>query len=229
MPTRRSLVAAAVTIVSVALLAAGCGGSKSSSGGTTTTGATSTETWANNLCLAITTYKTSLGNVVTSVTASPSATGIKNGATQAETATTTFISTVKGLGKPNTSSGQQAQDYVLLESHDQARRRPDHDQERGRGALRCRRPPLGGLGGRQHDAGQRPEPDHRYLPAGGPPDGRAPAGAPDPTGLRHALEGLTGPTAETRGRGARAPRRRSGKPLRRTRSLPPLDPGQSVA
>ena len=112
MPTRTSLVVAFVTIVSVALLAAGCGGSKSSSGSTSTTSATSTETWANSLCLAITTYKTSLGNVVTSVTASPSATGIKSAATQAETATTTFINTVKGLGRPNTSSGQQAQNDV---------------------------------------------------------------------------------------------------------------------
>jgi hypothetical protein len=112
MPTRTSLVAALVTIVSAGLLTAGCGGSNSSSGSTSTTGATSAETWSNSLCLAISTYKTSLENVVTSVTASPSTTGIKSAATEAETATTTFITTVKGLGKPNTSSGQQAQSDV---------------------------------------------------------------------------------------------------------------------
>jgi hypothetical protein len=109
MPTRRTLVAAFVAIAATAVLAAGCGGSNSSP---TTTAATSAETWANSLCLAISTYRTSLENTVTSVTASPSAAGIKSAATQAETATTTFITAVKGLGKPNTSSGQQAQDDV---------------------------------------------------------------------------------------------------------------------
>ena len=109
MPSRRSLVAACVAVASAALLAAGCGSSNSSP---TTTGATSAETWAGSLCLAITTYKTSLGDVVTSVTASPSVDGIKSAATEADTATTTFITTVKDLGRPNTTSGQQAQDDV---------------------------------------------------------------------------------------------------------------------
>ena len=88
----------------MALLAAGCG---SSSNNTPTT-TSSTVTWANSVCGAAVTYGSSLTAAAKSVTGNPSKAGLQDAADQVKSATDTFVSTIKGVGKPNTPSGQQA-------------------------------------------------------------------------------------------------------------------------
>jgi hypothetical protein len=91
-------------LAATALLAAGCG-SKSS---TTTETTSSTVTWANGVCGAASTYEASLKSTAKSVPSDLSKSGLQNAANQVKTATDTFVSTTKALGKPDTTAGQQA-------------------------------------------------------------------------------------------------------------------------
>jgi hypothetical protein len=90
--------------VALTLFAAGCGSNKSA--GTTTT--SSTVDWANGLCSAVSTYQASLTAAAKSLTGNLSKAGLQDAADKAKTATDTFVSTTKGLGKPDTDSGKQA-------------------------------------------------------------------------------------------------------------------------
>jgi hypothetical protein len=90
--------------LAVALLAAGCGSSKKN----TTTTTSSAVDWANSVCGAAVTYKTSLTDAAKSLTGNPSKAGLQDAVNQMKSATDTFVSTIKGVGKPNTQSGQQA-------------------------------------------------------------------------------------------------------------------------
>ena len=90
--------------VALTLFAAGCGSNKSA--GTTTT--SSTVDWANGLCSAVSTYQASLTTAAKSLTGNLSKAGLQDAADKAKTATDTFVSTTKGLGKPDTDSGKQA-------------------------------------------------------------------------------------------------------------------------
>jgi hypothetical protein len=90
--------------VALALFAAGCGSNKNA--GTTTT--SSTVDWANGLCSAVSTYQASLTAAAKSLTGNLSKAGLQDAADKAKTATDTFVSTTKGLGKPDTDSGKQA-------------------------------------------------------------------------------------------------------------------------
>jgi hypothetical protein len=94
----------AAGLAATAILAAGCG-SKSS---TTTETTSSTVTWANGVCGAAVTYEAALKSAAKSLASSPSKSGLQAAADQVKTATNTFVSTTKGLGKPDTSAGQQA-------------------------------------------------------------------------------------------------------------------------
>ncbi len=108
MAIRGSLSAALLPVAAAALLAAGCGSHKAAE----TSTESSAVTWADSLCTSITTYKTSLTAAVTSVRSDLSANALKSAVSQADAATTTFVNDVKGLGKPDTSSGQQASDDI---------------------------------------------------------------------------------------------------------------------
>jgi methyl-accepting chemotaxis protein len=88
-----------------ALAAAGCGGSSSST--------TPTDTWASGVCTAVSTWKTSLTNIATSVkSGGVSQDSLNTAATQAKDATNTLADSLKKLGKPDTQAGQQAKDDV---------------------------------------------------------------------------------------------------------------------
>lgn len=100
--TTRSLGVA--VLAATALLAAGCGSSKNAA--TTTT--MSTVDWMNGVCSAASMYRTSVTDAAKSFTSNPSKAGLQDAADKVKSATDTFVSTTKGLGKPNTSSGQQA-------------------------------------------------------------------------------------------------------------------------
>ncbi len=103
-----SLIAVAA---SLAFLAAGCG---SSGGGstTTTTSASATDTWASALCSSITTWQAAIKSAAGSLKSDPTKNGLQTAAGDGKSATETLASDLKGLGKPNTPSGQQAKDSL---------------------------------------------------------------------------------------------------------------------
>ncbi len=103
------LVAVAAVLV---FLAAGCGSSGGSSATTTTTSASATETWATGVCSSITTWQTAVKSAASSVTSDPTKSGLQKAAGDAQAATQTLTSDLKGLGKPDTQAGQQAQDSL---------------------------------------------------------------------------------------------------------------------
>jgi methyl-accepting chemotaxis protein len=101
----RTRAAAALLVAFAALAAAGCGGSSSST--------TPTDTWASGVCTAISTWKTSLTSIESTVkSGGVSKDSLNAGVTQAKDATKTLADSLKKLGKPNTQAGQQAKDDV---------------------------------------------------------------------------------------------------------------------
>ncbi len=105
---KQSLIAVAA---SLAFLAAGCG---SSGGGstTTTTSASATDTWASGVCSSITTWQAAIKSAAGSLKSDPTKTGLQTAAGDAKSATEALTSDLKGLGKPDTPSGQQAKDSL---------------------------------------------------------------------------------------------------------------------
>jgi hypothetical protein len=104
-PSWRTLLAIAVVAATV-LLAAGCGSSKKNA--ETSTQASTTVQWAGGLCSALTTYTKSLTDAASTLTGNLTASGMQDAATSIKSATNTFVSDTKNLGKPDTSAGQQA-------------------------------------------------------------------------------------------------------------------------
>lgn len=95
-----------VILAGVVLAAAGCGsGSKGAQSLTPSD-------WANGMCSAITTYRGSLTDATKSVRSNPSKAGLQDAADAINSATDTFVSDVKALGKPNTTAGEQAKTTV---------------------------------------------------------------------------------------------------------------------
>ncbi len=94
----------------IVLLAGGCGSSNKNA--ETSTQASATVEWAGGLCSALTTYTTSLTNAAKTLSGNLSKSGVQDAADSVKSATDTFVSDTKGLGKPDTSSGQQAKDTI---------------------------------------------------------------------------------------------------------------------
>jgi uncharacterized protein YoxC len=94
-----------VSLVAVSL-AAGCGGDDDGSSGT------STSEWADGLCTAINDWTGSLTEATDSLRESPSVDGLKSAVDDLQAATGTFVDEVKGLGTPDTESGEQAKDAI---------------------------------------------------------------------------------------------------------------------
>ena len=91
-----------------ALVAAGCGGDDESSG------QTATEEWASSVCSAVTTWKSDLDQAAQPLTdlSSLSEESIRQAADDAKSATETLADSLKGLGRPDTSSGEQVENAV---------------------------------------------------------------------------------------------------------------------
>jgi hypothetical protein len=105
----RRLAFAAVPVAFLALLAAGCGGSSSSSS-TSADDTTPTDQWASSVCTAITDWTDSLQSSVTSLQSGGlSKDAIKGVADDAKSSTQTLVDDLKGLGKPDTAAGAEAQ------------------------------------------------------------------------------------------------------------------------
>jgi hypothetical protein len=97
---RLALVSAVAVL---ALSVAGCGGDDDND---------ATTEWAGGVCSAITTWENSITSAVNSVKDNPTKDGIQSAVDDAKDATTTFTNDLKGLGKPDTDAGQQAQDAL---------------------------------------------------------------------------------------------------------------------
>jgi hypothetical protein len=97
-------------LVCVALSLAACGGGHSAT--TTTTEGMSADAWAGGVCTAIDTYEQGLQNAATAFAQNPSKSGIQQALTKAEQETHNLGTSLKGLGRPNTSNGQAAQQTV---------------------------------------------------------------------------------------------------------------------
>jgi hypothetical protein len=103
----RRLAFAALPLAALAFLAAGCGGGSSSSDTSPTT------EWAGNLCTAIVTWTDSLTASVNSLKSGDlSKDALQGVANDAKSSTETLIDDLKGLGKPDTQAGQDAQDTL---------------------------------------------------------------------------------------------------------------------
>jgi hypothetical protein len=100
--TRRFAVAAAL-VASLAVVAAGCGGSSGSSESTPAVD------WAGDFCSAITTWTTSLTDSVDTLrNGDVSKDSLQSVAGDAKSSTETLIDDLRGLGTPDTSSGEDA-------------------------------------------------------------------------------------------------------------------------
>lgn len=107
-----------VVFAALALVVAGCGGSDS--------GEASTEAWANDVCSAISDWTAAL-TATTSALANPSdlsVSSFKETVNGLADATETFVDDVRGLGRPETDAGQQAQEE-LTQLSDQLRTEAD--------------------------------------------------------------------------------------------------------
>ena len=92
----------ALTVISLALVAAGCGGSEKDT----------TATWADGLCSALTTWTASVEAAATTIRESPSADSLLAAVDDVIEATGTLADDVKGLGRPETDAGQQAEETL---------------------------------------------------------------------------------------------------------------------
>ena len=97
-----------VVVVAVcALVAAGCGSSDDSSDTTPTT------EWADGLCSSITTWRSEITTIVNSLRGGNlTQDSLTAAVDDAEEATRNFTTELKGLGRPDTDAGQEAQDSV---------------------------------------------------------------------------------------------------------------------
>ena len=111
MPSGRTAVIAC--IAALALAAAGCGGSdnESTSGSTETT---ATSEWADGFCTAVTTWKDELKSVTDRFTSlsSFSEENLQTAADDAKNATDELVQSLRGLGAPDTESGQEVKDSI---------------------------------------------------------------------------------------------------------------------
>lgn len=94
---------AGAVLVTLALVAAGCGGDDEVPAATQ---------WAGDLCAAVTTLRDSITATAETLTENPTREGFESAAEDARSATETFIDTVRGLGAPETESGDEAQEAV---------------------------------------------------------------------------------------------------------------------
>ena len=102
---KRLALIAAVTVC--ALVAAGCGSSSDSGDATPTT------EWADGLCSSVTTWQSSITSIIDTLKAGGlTKDSLTTAVDDARSATNTFTTSLKDLGRPDTDAGQQAQDSV---------------------------------------------------------------------------------------------------------------------
>lgn len=102
MRSRVSL-ATSILVLMLALIAAGCGGSNEETD--------PTAAWASGFCTAVTDWTDSLGEVTSQFTdtSNLSQDGLESAAEDAGTATEQLVDELRGLGAPETDSGEEIQ------------------------------------------------------------------------------------------------------------------------
>lgn len=103
--TRKLLVA--ISVAALAIAAAGCGGSDESS--SETTEAAPASEWADGFCGAVSTWTTEITSIRDQFTdlSSFSEDGLRSAAEDVKTATDQLVEDLKGLGAPDTESGDE--------------------------------------------------------------------------------------------------------------------------
>lgn len=103
----KTLIATFVT--ALALVVAGCGGSSEES-----SSASPTDEWANGFCTAITSWTDSIQGATEQFTdpSSLSKDGLETAANDVKSSTEELVDDLKGLGAPDTESGQAVKDSV---------------------------------------------------------------------------------------------------------------------
>ena len=91
-------------VAAAALAAAGCGGNDNEVPAATQ--------WAGDLCTAVNTWRNSIATTASTLASNPTREGLQQAASDAEATTRTLIDTVKGLGAPDTTSGDEARATV---------------------------------------------------------------------------------------------------------------------
>jgi hypothetical protein len=91
---------AAALVAGVAFVAAGCGGDDESVPAATQ--------WAGEVCTAVNTWRSDIAATASSVTSNPTRAGLETAADDAKSTTETLVDTQKGLGAPDTESGDEA-------------------------------------------------------------------------------------------------------------------------
>jgi hypothetical protein len=95
--------------VILAALAAGCGGGSSSSQESSTSQSSQTAAWADNVCKAADTWRTSVTSAATNLkNGGVSQDALTQAATDVSSATSTLASDFKAAGSPGTASGAKA-------------------------------------------------------------------------------------------------------------------------
>ena len=104
---RRTLTAA-LAVLSLAGLAAGCGGSSSASE------EDPTAAWASGFCSAVTTWTDDLKGVTSQFndTSNLSQDGLQSAADDVQSATQELVDDLKGLGAPDTDSGEEVRSSI---------------------------------------------------------------------------------------------------------------------
>jgi hypothetical protein len=96
--------ASVAAVVAAASLAAGCGSDEDTSSATE---------WAGDVCTAVSTWADALRQTASSFQAGNiSEDSLRSAADEAKSATDTLVDDLKGLGKPDTEAGAQAQDSI---------------------------------------------------------------------------------------------------------------------
>jgi hypothetical protein len=98
----RSVVTAFV--LALALVAAGCGGSDDEEDPTTA--------WAAGFCTAITDWTDAIEGATTELTSNPSEDALRSAADDVRTATDQFVDDIRGLGAPETESGDEIESAI---------------------------------------------------------------------------------------------------------------------
>ena len=91
-------------VAAATLAAAGCGGNDNEVPASTQ--------WAGDLCTAVNTWRNSIATTASALASNPTREGLQQAASDAEATTSTLIDTVKGLGAPDTTSGEEARAAV---------------------------------------------------------------------------------------------------------------------
>jgi len=100
----RTRTLAAALVGGLSLVVAGCGGNDESVPPATQ--------WADDVCTAVNTWRNDITSVTSSLTSNPSRAGFEQAADDAKQSTETLMDSLKGLGAPDTESGQQARTTI---------------------------------------------------------------------------------------------------------------------